>query len=186
MKRKIAKSIKEWESRLQADLEGRRGQFRILAREMLNSKAFRDLGGNGTIVVLAILDKLEYQKSGKKDRKGVRSGVGLLRNRGEFCLTIGELQARGLTQYSATKARIRAWELGFMDVIIAGSVHHAGRYRYSERWRQYPDGNYRPEGQVPPGTNVYPDYGFKKAGSEVQDGQEPTLANVLDFRRGHE
>jgi len=186
MKKRTTKTVYDWEEKLKADSEGCRGRFRLLSREMLNSKAFRDLGGSGTIVVLAILDKLEYEKAGKRDRKGVKSGVAHLRNGGEFYLTIGELQARGLTQYSATRARLRAWELGFFDVIAAGTVHRPGIYRYSERWRHYPHGNYLPHGQAQPGMNIYPDHGFKKADTGVEDDRESTLANVLDFRRGSE
>lgn len=162
------KSVETWRKELDQDCDGKRGSFRILPRELFNSKAFAALGGAATIVVLAILNKLQYEKSGKKDRKGVKSGIPVLRNNGEFCLTINELVARGLSRSTATRARKLAWELGFFDVVESGTVHHAGRYRYSERWRCHPDGDYHPVGQVPPGRNVYPDSGFKKVEDEGQ------------------
>jgi len=157
------KTVEQWRDELDRDAEGGRGKFRILPREIFNSRAFAALGGSGTIVVLAILNRLEYEKNGKKDRKGVRVDCPILRNNGEFRLTINELVARGLSRSTATRARNLAWELGFFDVIESGTVHHAGRYRYSERWREFPDGDYRPVGQLPPGRNVYPENGFRKA-----------------------
>src|SRR5208283_4105328 len=156
------KTVEQWRDELDRDAEGGRGKFRILPREIFNSGAFAALGGSGTIVVLAILNRLEYQKNGKRDRKGVRVDCPVLRNNGEFQLTGNELVARGLSRSTATRARKLAWELGFFDVIESGTVHHAGRYRYSERWRQYPDGDYRPVGQLPPGRNVYPENGFRQ------------------------
>jgi hypothetical protein len=77
-------------------------------------------------------------------------------------LTINELVARGLKESSARKGRKLAWELGFFDVVEAGTLYNAGKYRYSERWKLYPNGNYEPIGQNPPGINVYPQNGFQK------------------------
>ena len=156
------KTPKMWREELDRDASGKRGAFRILSRELFNSPAFAALGGSATIVVLAILNKLEYEKTRKKDRKGIPTGQGKLRNNGQFSLTVNELVARGLSESTATRARKRAWELGFFDVIEQGTVHHAGVYRYSERWKAYPNGNYVPDGQQAPGRNVYPDSGFKK------------------------
>jgi hypothetical protein len=162
MKAREAKTVDQWRKEIDHDITGGRGGFRILPRELFNSPAFAALGGSATIVVLTILNKLEYEKKGQKDRKGVRTGHPILRNSGEFVLTINELVARGLKKSTATRARVRAWELGFFDVLNPGTFHHAGRYKYSERWRLYPAGDYRSEGQQPPGQNVYPESGFKK------------------------
>jgi hypothetical protein len=52
-------------------------------------------------------------------------------------------------------------------VIEPGTIHHAGRYKYSERWKLYPNGDYKPVGQQPPGKNVYPQHGFKKTDSSI-------------------
>jgi len=152
---------------LDQDAEGKRGNFRILPRNLFNSRAFAALGGGGIVVVLALLNKLEFEGKDRKDRKGVRAGQAALRHNGEFSLTVNELIARGLSRSTATRARKLAWEFGFFDVIEPGTVHHAGRYRYSERWKHYPDGDYRPVGQQPPGRNVYPDNGFKRADDEM-------------------
>jgi hypothetical protein len=140
------------------------------------------LGGSGIIVVLAILNKLEYEKKGGRDRKGVRIDHPVLRNGGEFSLTINELVARGLSQSTATRARYLAWQLGFFDVVESGTVHHAGRYRYSERWKVYPDGDYKPVGQQPPGRNVYPENGFQGENNKSDkkcDGDKVIFSDYL-------
>lgn len=181
--RKEAKSVEKWREELDRDGAGDRGRFHILSRAMFNSRAFLALGGSGIIVVLSILNRLEYEKKGKRDRKGVKTGLPVLRNGGEFQLTVNELVARGMSQSTATRARFLAWELGFFDVLESGTVHHAGRYRYSERWRNYPDGDYKPLGQQPPGKNVYPENGFghieKNHSDKVCDGNKGIFSDYL-------
>jgi hypothetical protein len=170
---KQVKSVERWREEINQDATGSRGRFMILSRSLFNSLAFANLGGSGTIVVLAILNKLEYEKRDKKDRKGVRVGQALLRNNGEFVLTINELVARGLSRSTATRCRVLAWEMGFFDVLETGTIHHAGRYRYSERWKKYPHGDYKPVGQQTPGKNVYPQNGFgKNVDEQLGDSSE--------------
>ncbi len=173
------KTVERWRDELDRDCDGKRGNFRILPRYLFNSRAFAALGASGTIVILAVLNKLEYEKSGKRDRKGVRTGLPVLRNNGEFTLTINELVARGLSRSTATRARNRVWQLGFFDVLETGTVHRPGRYRYSERWRSFPDGNYRPVDQQPPGRNVY-DTGFK-ANDKSSSGKVSERGRVCLF-----
>jgi len=175
-----AKTVEQWRDELDRDAAGGRGKFRILPRDLFNSRAFAALRGSGAIVVLAILNRLEYDKRGKKDRKGVKVACSVLRNNGEFQLTVNELVARGLSRSTATRARCLAWELGFFDVIESGTVHHAGRYRYSDRWREFPDGDYLPVGQSPPGKNVYPENGFKKI-EDYDSGRMIELGKVVIF-----
>ena len=184
MRFREAKTVEQWRDEIHRDAAGGRGKFRILPREIFNSRAFAALGGSGTIVVLAILNRLEYEKNGQRDRKGVRVDRPVLRNNGEFSLTINELVARGLSRSTATRARKLAWELGFFDVLESGSVHCAGRSRYSERWRNFPDGDYRPVGQLPPGRNVYPENGFGKAQDNELDMKMDHGSEVLIFPVG--
>jgi hypothetical protein len=176
MKIKDVKTVEQFRDEIDRDAKGSRGSFRILSREMFNSRAFAKLDGKTMVVVISILNKLEYQKKGKSKKKGVESSIPVLKNHGEFSLTKNELIARGLSDSSATRGRIKAWEIGFFDVIETGTIHHAGRYKYSERWRLYPDGDYKPVGQQPPGKNVFPDNGFKKTDSSIS-----STANDSDF-----
>lgn len=173
---KQVKSAERWREEINQDATGGRGRFKILSRSLFNSLAFANLGGSGTIVVLSILNKLEYKKRDEKDKKGVRVGQALLRNQGDFVLTINELVARGLSRSTATRARVLAWEMGFFDVLEPGTIHHAGRYRYSERWKKYPHGDYNPVGQQPPGKNVYPESGF-------QQNVDPKLGESADISK---
>ena len=181
MKTKDVKSVQEFRDEINKDANGARGSFKILSREMFNSKAFAAIDGKTLVVVLSILNKLEYEKRGKSSRKGVRSSIPVLRNNGEFSLTKNELIARGLSESSATRGRINAWEIGFFDVIEPGTIHHAGRYKYSERWRLYPDGDYKPLGQQPPGKNVYPQHGFKKTDSLVSSSSRSNSFNFPEY-----
>ncbi len=176
MKNKDVKSVQQFRDEIDQDAKGARGSFRILTREMFNSKAFAALDGKTMVVVLTILNKLEYQKKGKSKKKGVESSIPVLKNNGEFYLTRNELIARGLSESSASRGRIKAWEIGFFDVIEPGTIHHAGRYKYSERWKLYPTGAYKSVGQQPPGKNVYPENGFKK-----NDSSFSSTANDFNF-----
>ena len=156
----------------------KRGNFRVLPRMILYSLAFTALDKGGIVAVLAVLDKLSYEKNGT-DRKGVKSDIPRLRNGGEFTLSINELIALGISKSSAIRGRIQAWELGFFDVIESGTIHHPGKYRYSTRWMLYPDGDYKPTGQQPPGKNVYPDNSFK-AKSRSDDNGDGSQDSIFD------
>ena len=179
MKNKEVKSVDQFRDEIDKDAKGNRGNFKILSREMFNSRAFAKLDGKSTLVVLSILNKLEYEPREKNKRKGVKSSIPCLKNNGEFYLTINELVARGLSESSATRGRIIAWELGFFDVIEPGTIHHCGKYRFSNRWMNYPDGDYKPVGQQPPGKNVYPNHGFKT--KEVYPSLVASIDNGTDY-----
>jgi len=156
------RSVEEWELQLREDvLHQSRGQFRLLTREMVNSLAFRSLSKGGMVMVIAMMDKISYHRKGSHKQKGVTTERALLRNGGEFVVTANELIARGVSASSATRGRKEAWYKGFFDVLWYGTVHRPGRYRISWRWKKYPEGDYRPEGQSPPGMNVYPNSGRK-------------------------
>jgi len=158
-----AKTVEEWREIIDndSDLNSKRGRFRLLPRDLFNSRAFAKLTRGGMIAVLSALNKLEYETT-NKDRKGVKSNVTRLKHGGRFSLTINELRARGISKASATRGRMQAWELGFFDVVSPGTIHHAGIYKVSDRWRQYPNGDWRPTDQQRPGLNVYPENSFKK------------------------
>ena len=78
-------------------------------------------------------------------------------NKGEFVITNNELIARGLkSPDSITRGRQEAWKLGFYDVVKTGTLMNYGIYRYSERWKNFPDGDYLPHDQPNPGKCLYP------------------------------
>jgi hypothetical protein len=129
---------------------------------MFNSQAFAALNRSGMIVVLSMLDKLHYASKPRKDRKNVKIS-NPLKNDGRFVLIGAELKARGLKSEKAiAEGRRQAWELGFYDVIKTGTCVGAGKYRYSERWKRYPTGDYLPHDQEPPGANMWHKFAKKK------------------------
>lgn len=154
--RKKIKEVEDYRKELDRDTKSKRGNFRILPRGILNSRAFAELNKAGIIVTLAMLDKLSYEKKGSKSRKGNSSVVGKLVD-DKFVLTNNELKARGLKSSEAiAKGRREAWNLGFFDVVKSGTVVQHGQFRYSNRWTKYPDGDYLPKNQPPPGKCLYP------------------------------
>lgn len=157
---KNVKTIDEWREFLDQDAK-RRGDFRILTRKMHNSRAFAALSRGGIIVVLAMLDKINYEPKGKKDRRGVKQDA-RPKNDGKFTITANELKARGLkSSKTIADAKVEAWKLGFFDVIESGSVHHAGVFRLSHRWELYPHEGHEPTDNRRPGVCLYSKFGDK-------------------------
>lgn len=155
MKRESVKTVAEWRESIKKDAQ-KRGGWRMLSVEMFNSQAFIDLTPSGKMVVLSMLSKLSYEKRGHRDRKGVKAAIESLRNGGRFSLVGNELKARGIkSERSITDAKAQAWEFGFFDVEVSGSFDRAGTYKYSERWKLYPHGDYRPRDARRPGVHRY-------------------------------
>lgn len=155
--REKVKTVEQWRADLDRDAADRkRGNWKLLTREMSNSRAFGSLSLSGMRVVLAMLDKLSYPKNDGKDRKGVKYGGAYLENGGVFYLTGNELKARyQMSDGAIADGRREAWEKGFFDTLVTGTVHHRGEFQYSNRWKDYPNGNYKPHNQPQPGQNVY-------------------------------
>jgi len=150
------KSSEYWDVRLAKDSEGGRGTFRLLTRETLNSKAFRSLSKGAIIVVLSMLDKLNYEKRITKDRKNVKQNKSNFKNGGEFKLSNSELKARGIcSDATIAQARRECHQKGFYDVLVTGTPSHSGSFKYSERWRDYPGPKSLPTDKRIPGKNPF-------------------------------
>ena len=151
-------SPEEWRERLDRAVNAKRGRWRVLPRAIASSRAFAELSRSGLIVVLAMLDNLTYQsKSKRRDARCLQCGGLPLDNNGEFVITNNELIARGLkSPDSITRGRQEAWKLGFYDVVKTGTLMNYGIYRYSERWKNFPNGDYLPHDQPNPGKCLYP------------------------------
>jgi hypothetical protein len=156
--RKKPLSPEDHRKRLDKDVHTNRGKFRTIPRSVTNSQAFACLGRGGMIFVISMFDALVYEKGPrKKDRK--RKVEAAMLDGGEFVVTNAELMARGLkSPTSIAKARKEAWDLGFFDVIQPATVLSCGKYKYSERWRSYPSGDYLPTDQSPPGLALHPQW----------------------------
>ena len=147
----------EWRERLDRAVNSKRGRWRTLPRALSSSRAFAELSKSGLIVVLAMLDNLTYLGKSKRGRNGPQCCGLPLDNNGEFVVTNNELIARGLkSPDSITRGRREAWTMGFYDVVKTGSLMNYGIYRYSERWMNYPHGDYLPRDECVPGKCLYP------------------------------
>ncbi len=165
-------SPEEYRARLDQAVNAKRGRWRTLPRAIANSRAFAELSKSGLIVVLAMLDNLTYQGKSKKGRNGLQCCGLPLDNNGEFVITNNELIARGLkSPESIARGRKEAWELGFYDVVKTGTLMNYGVYRYSERWKKFPNGEYLPQDERSPGKCLYP--------REKKVKSEPTSENVV-------
>ena len=165
-------SPEEYRARLDQAVNAKRGRWRTLPRAIANSRAFAELSKSGLIVVLAMLDNLTYQGKSKKGRNGLQCCGLPLDNNGEFVITNNELIARGLkSPESIARGRKEAWELGFYDVVKTGTLVNYGVYRYSERWKNFPNGEYLPLDERLPGKCLYP--------REKKTQSNPTSENVV-------
>jgi hypothetical protein len=165
-------SPEEYRARLDQAVNAKRGRWRTLPRAIASSRAFAELSKSGLIVVLAMLDNLTYQGKSKKGRNGLQCCDLPLDNNGEFVITNNELIARGLkSPESIARGRKEAWEVGFYDVVKTGTLMNYGVYRYSERWKKFPNGEYLPQDERSPGKCLYP--------REKKARSEPTSENVV-------
>jgi hypothetical protein len=149
---KKPKTIEEWEVSI---AQHKRGVV-IIQRAMFNSKAFLELSKRPlhVLVLLAAINQVFYDKKGNTGKRAFANG-------GIIYLPQNLLKARGVNANATiAEAKKRLVELGFIDVVETGSVHHAGVFKISERWSKYPHGDYLPKDRKLPGTSLYSEYGF--------------------------
>ena len=152
---KQPKTIEEWKE----SISGHKIGVIIISRNMYNSAAFRELSKKHSYVsvLLAALDQVYFEKKTKNNR-----GKRRLQNGGIIYLPQNMLKARGIrSNKTIAEAKRRLVELGFLDVVETGSVHHAAVFRISDRWREYPNGDYRPKDNKLPGKSLHEEYGLK-------------------------
>ncbi len=172
-------SPEEYRARLDQAVNAKRGRWRTLPRAIASSRAFSELSKSGLIVVFAMLDNLTYQGKSKKGRNGLQCCGLPLDNNGEFVITNNELIARGLkSPESIARGRKEAWEMGFCDVVKTGTLMNYGVYRYSERWKKFPNGEYLPLDELLPGKCLYPRE-KKKSNPTSENVVSTTSENVV-------
>ncbi|MFC1834293.1 hypothetical protein ACFL2Q_06105 [Thermodesulfobacteriota bacterium] len=120
--------------------------------------------------------KLRYAQRSAKKRENIpkdslfKCRLGYLLNRGEFGLPTKYVQERGIKgEDTISRAKKRLVEIGFLDVVDQGSFAKAGRFRYSDRWRNYNSGNLS-----------------KENGDPIYDGPMPGYChypNIIQFNR---
>lgn len=145
------KTVQEWRERIPDECKGDRGRFRFLAREVFSSRAYCDLDPIEQLVLNTYLNKLTYESPNKRrlNRKSRLDKEAI--NRNELVVTNPELKARckprgkkseGISDRKISMSRKRLVAIGFLDVVTPGKWPQPGVYAFSERWREYPCGNY--------------------------------------------
>jgi hypothetical protein len=146
------RSIETWTRDIEDESRGKSGQFRILPREIFSSRAYLTLTLAQAHVLECYLNKLRYETGNTKGskRRGKNSS-GYPINKDNLIVTNNELFARQKHKSERTiaNARKRLVEIGFLDVIISAKFPKPGVYALSDRYKQYPDGNYLPKNERP-------------------------------------
>jgi len=128
-------------------------------RKLFNSEAFKELAKKPkhVLVLLCAVHQLWCEKKPKNDKNRIRFKDG-----GRLYLIQNELKERfGMANDTIAKAKKRLVDMGFLDVVEVGDVFHAGVYRWSYRWENYPKGDYHPKNARPAGKVVYPEHSLK-------------------------
>jgi hypothetical protein len=103
------------------------------------------------LVLWAALEQVYYEKKTKNNR-----GRRVLQNGGIVYLPQNMLKVRGIkSNKTIAEAKKKLVELGFLDVMESGSVHNAGVFKVSDRWRKYPHDDYLQKDQKLPGISLY-------------------------------
>jgi hypothetical protein len=175
---KEPRKVEDWKEKMSCDAKRRPG-WKVLPIEVLFSRAFIGLETKGAqVVVLYAYSQISYERKNKrpgKRRQLINDTVYLPTN---------ALHALGVTS-SATRTKIRN-ELvnkGFLDVIKSGSFLNPAVFRISDRWRQYPNGDYRPtEDQPRPGLCM--GYRFPRRESH-DDVSEDSISRSANERNSY-
>ena len=169
-------TVEEWEERFRKDVKRRPG-WSVLPIEMLFSEAYRSLTGSAQLALQFALSQVSWEKT---RRPGKRKH---LKNDTVY-LPTNALIALGIRSGSTRSALRRALvEKGFLDVKKSGSYLNCGVFKISGRWRYYPNGEYMPQDQPPPGVSMGHRF---KSGDEEKDSEDLFLRSEIERKRGSE
>jgi len=107
----------------------------FLEPDLIQSKAFRELSGTATKVLIWFLRRRRMSKVGRQGK-----GKWVIENNGEIMFTYTEAQKKyGITKPRFQRALDELIEKGFLDINHhgGGMVKDATTYFISERWRDY-------------------------------------------------
>jgi hypothetical protein len=173
MKNISPRNAENWKDHFRRDAHRRPG-WKVLPVEILFSEAFIGLKTKGAQVALLYAhSQISYERKNKrpgKRRQIIYDTVFLPSN---------ALHALGITA-SATRTKIRneLVEKGFLDVLKSGSFLNAAVFRVSDRWRQYPNGDYRPkEDQPKPGLCMGHRFPKRESHDDVSENSISRSAN---------
>ncbi len=152
------KTVDEWSTDINNEVNGKLGHWRILPREILSSKAYRSLSLPEREILHCYLNKVRFVKVGKSEQRRMKRSNPVPENARNLIVTNNEIKARGGCKSDSTisKARKRLVEIGFLDVIRPCRFPQPGIFGLSERFKEYPSGNYQPKDNRPVSFAPYP------------------------------
>jgi hypothetical protein len=113
--------------------------------------------------------KVQYEKASNNNRR-MKHSKAYPKNGNQLMVTNNEIKARGIVAGNNNKtiaeARKALVEIGFLDVVQPGSYRGSGIFALSNRWRNYPEGDYLPKDSKPvawtPYNNINENYNIKR------------------------
>jgi hypothetical protein len=151
------KSPEDWAVDIDKESTGKLGSWRILPREIFSSKAYRELSLSEREVLHCYLNKVTYVKPKGSEKRRMKSSKSYPINGDALIVTNHEIMARGGVTSDSTisKARKRLVEMGFLNVITPAAFPQSGVYGLSDRYKNYPNGDYRPKDDKPVSFSRY-------------------------------
>lgn len=119
----------------------------MLAPDLIESEAFKNLSGKWAVVVLIRFHQKAYRKNAKKGKKGMWNQV--ITNNGEIIFTYGEAKELGIKSSSTfcTVIRELVEDKGFISIAEPGNWYEQKSSKYSivERWKKFGTPEYQKE-----------------------------------------
>ena len=155
--RRKHKTVGEWSADIDKEVNGKLGAWRILPREVYSSKAYRDLSLPEREILHCYLNKVSFVKPDKQDRRRMKLSKPVAENARNLIVTNNEIKARGgvLSDSTIAKARKRLVEIGFLDVVRSCMFPQPGIFGLSDRWKEYPNKEYKPKDNRPVSFHPY-------------------------------
>lgn len=140
------KTVAEWGRIIDNECSAKLGGWKIVQRCVFSSRAYRALTLPQREILFCYLNKVVFKKLEKRQRTNAKHRPEAINAR-NLIVTNGEIRARGGVRSETTmaSARKRLVEIGFLDIVREGQFPQPGIYALSDRYLNFPDGDYRPE-----------------------------------------
>jgi hypothetical protein len=144
---KEPRTVDEWKARFK-NLSRRK--FPIFPPEIFFSEAYLTLEPSAAKTALIFAwSQVRWEPKGRGARKKWQ------RMDDDIYLPTNALIALGIkSSETHTKLRKELVRRGFLDVVKTGSYLNPGVFKISERWREYPHGDYLPKDKRPAGKSM--------------------------------
>jgi len=152
------KTVDEWSADIDREVNGQKGAWKFLSREVFSSKAYRDLSLPEREILHCYLNKVRFRKPDKREQRRMKRSNPVPENPKDLMVTNNEIKARRgvLSDTTISRARKRLVEIGFLEVIRPCRFPQPGIFGLSDRWKDYPNGDYKPKDNRPASFAPYP------------------------------